>query len=46
VKQTNGVFYFTARIDGVVLALSSMRKDGNFRHSAVYEFVALPMSQV
>lgn len=41
VKEPNGVFYIKAQIRGALLSLTSVRKDGNYRYSATYEFAAL-----
>ena len=41
VKQHNGVFYISARILGNTLSLKSVRKDGRFPYSAMYEFAGV-----
>jgi hypothetical protein len=41
VKQPDGTFYFDARIEGDTLSLTSQRKDGRFRYSAIFDFVAI-----
>jgi len=38
VKQANGVFYITAQLKGSTLSVTSVRKDGAYRYSAMYEF--------
>jgi hypothetical protein len=41
VKQTNGVFHITAQLQGSALSVTSVRKDGAYRYSAMYEFAGV-----